>query len=64
MYGQWTAEDVMLAVGLCLLFIRTFSCLSFLSFVCFLFALPVVLCHNKVSYIPSSDTFLIPSPYG
>lgn len=64
MYGQGTAVDVMLAVRLCLLFIWTFSCLSFLSFVCFLFAPLVVLCHNKVSYIPSSDSFLIPSPYG
>ncbi len=64
MYGQGTAVDVILAVRLCLPFIWTFSCLSFLSFVCFLFAPPVVLCHNKVSYIPSSNSFLIPSPYG
>lgn len=60
LYGQGTAVDVILAVGLCLPFIRTFSRLSFPSFVCFLFTPPVVLCHNKVSYIPSSDSFLIP----
>lgn len=64
MYGQGTAVDVILAVRLCLPFIWTFSCLSFLTFVCFLFGPPVVWCHNKVSYIPSSNSFLILSPYG
>ena len=59
LYGQGTAVDVILAVRLCLPFIWTFSRLSFPSFVCFLFTPPVVLCHNKVSYIPSSDSFLI-----
>lgn len=59
LYGQGTAVAVILAVRLCLPFIWTFSCLSFPSFVCFLFTPPVVLCHNKVSYIPSSDIFLI-----
>ena len=49
-YGQGTAVAVILAVRLCLPFIWTFSCLSFRSFVCFLFTPPVVLCHNKVSY--------------
>lgn len=64
MDGRGTAVAVILAVRLCLPFIWTFSCLSFLSFVCFLFTPAVILCHNKVSYIPSSNTFLILSPYG
>lgn len=63
-HGQGTAVDVILAVRHCLHFIWTFSCLSFLSFVCFLFSQPVVLCHNKESYNPSSVSFLNPSPSG
>lgn len=62
--GQGTAVDVILAVRLCLPFIWTFSCLSFLTFVCFLFTPPAVLCHNKMSFTPSSNSFLILSSYG
>lgn len=64
MNGQGTAVDVILAVRLCLPFIWTFSCLSFLTFVCFLFTPPAVLCHNKMSFTPSSNSFLILSSYG